>query len=1485
MKKSGLILAFMLALIMVVATACTTPPTSGGGGSNEIPDSENQEGKEFSIVFQNYDGSLLSTVTVEEGKPIVYDGELPAKTKEGYTCRFVGWTDGKNGTVTSLPLATADTIYVAVFEEKINTYAVTWKMPDGTLLDKDVSVPYGTTPEYSGKQPTKSEVGKVYTFIGWSTSASATQAEVLEAIKDNTVYYAVFTTNPNKYTVTWVVNGATVETDENVPHGSIPVYNGKTPTKPETEQYTYVYSGWSPEISAVTKDVVYTATFVEKLKTYSVTWVNWDGSVIYQEDVALGSTPKYSGELPTKTEGGEKFEFFAWSPNLSAASGDAVYTANFIEKDIEYSDFGAVGNGSADDFEALYKAHAYANATGAYSVVAQSGKTYYIHNTVPSESLIEWVNGIIDNTHSTSSNSQCIYGANENHVNANGLPTDCHGNLVTDGLKSWAEDKLSSLKRGRAVAIPVQTNVVWTNAKFTIDDTDIVPLTISGTTASAPTDKQYSTHIFSVTADGYEINEALSSTEYSASIAETMNNADFNSLLSSKTYLKALNEQIQKEGIGPDTSKLNINPGYPATVIIYNESLATEATRTIAGKSKTVDNQNVYIRYGGNANSGAAKRETILIDANGNVDPSTPIMFDYTRIVQVVICNMEIPELKIKGGEFTTLACREDVLFSVNSDGTKDVTGTAYKGAYINRGLQVKRSNVTIEGVKHYIENELTLADYANGLHGAHYNGFFNVTSCGNVTLDSCVMTGRRNYGVSGSYDFSASTVCGIYLKNCTQTNFWITESASGQVLAASRNDANAKLGMENSPTYGIQILWGVGGSNWCKNMEYYSCTLSRFDAHQGLYNGKIVDSTVTLISVIGMGDLYVENTEILCARPSANGNCVINLRDDYGSVWKGDIYISNVRAASMAKSFAIAYYKYNNHDFGYDCYLPNIHVDDFTLTNADYVTSLYLFGTSGDMTYYTHSMHLPVLSNGDTNVNVITMPQIFEIDDIFKYDYIISHRYAGQSFSEMSIPVKVTVNYKKPDGSILGTEIYTFDFNEIYTVTAKAYSGYVASLDSVSGCIAEDSKTVIDIYYSAVNAWDGTSVSTSLSGSGTKDSPYLITSGADLAWIRDNMDAKESFSGKFFKMTANIDLGGNHLMIGSYGNTTNMKAFAGTFDGNGYCILNLAVNDTTNDKSGTGLFAVVYKGAVKNLTVHGTVTSVDSMTGGIVGRLDNATLTNCTGFVTVNSTYADTGNYGTGGLIGFAQGANNTTVTNCVNYGAVVGNCQVGGISGVATGTFTGCANFGAVTGTASTDGKVGGISGVATGTITECVNYGYIKGITLAGGIVGSQSDGSVENCSNYGTVSGTNHVAGIVGGALWAENSSKTITNCKNVGTVMNSGYFGAGICGAGDQLTISGCSNYGTVGGTGDCAGGIIAAAYAGTTVSSCSNMGLVKGKTNLGGIAFKNEGTVKSCTNYGRFTLTTTTGTVAADGVVHTNNGTVSSCKNYGGAIE
>lgn len=52
--------------------------------------------------------------------------------------------------------------------------------------------------------------------------------------------------------------------------GSLPQYTGATPVKPQDKQYRYSFIGWSPEISEITGDTVYTAQYEAEQITYTV---------------------------------------------------------------------------------------------------------------------------------------------------------------------------------------------------------------------------------------------------------------------------------------------------------------------------------------------------------------------------------------------------------------------------------------------------------------------------------------------------------------------------------------------------------------------------------------------------------------------------------------------------------------------------------------------------------------------------------------------------------------------------------------------------------------------------------------------------------------------------------------------------------------------------------------------------------------------------------------------------------------------------------------------------------------------------------------------------------------------------------------------------------------------------------------------------------------------------------------------------------------
>ena len=163
--------------------------------------------------------------------------------------------------------------------------------------------------------------------------------------------------------------------------------------------------------------------------------------------------------------------------------------------------------------------------------------------------------------------------------------------------------------------------------------------------------------------------------------------------------------------------------------------------------------------------------------------------------------------------------------------------------------------------------------------------------------------------------------------------------------------------------------------------------------------------------------------------------------------------------------------------------------------------------------------------------------------------------------------------------------------------------------------------------------------------GLGTESSPYLIASTTD--W--DNLSAAviggETYSGKYFKMTANV--GTVSTTVG-----TSASAFNGTFDGNGHT---LDVNiSNSNADTRTAPFAWAGGSAViKNLHVTGSLTNT-ARTSGIVGSCNATTqISSCRVSATISG-----GNHTSGISISGGQ------ITNCLFDGKINGTASTAGFA-----------------------------------------------------------------------------------------------------------------------------------------------------------------------------------------------------------------------------
>lgn len=204
------------------------------------------------------------------------------------------------------------------------------------------------------------------------------------------------------------------------------------------------------------------------------------------------------------------------------------------------------------------------------------------------------------------------------------------------------------------------------------------------------------------------------------------------------------------------------------------------------------------------------------------------------------------------------------------------------------------------------------------------------------------------------------------------------------------------------------------------------------------------------------------------------------------------------------------------------------------------------------------------------------------------------------------------------------------------------------------------------------------------------------------------------NLSGVSFYLANDIALTGAWTPVGN-GVSAVKDFFAGTFDGCGHTISGLNVQ-------GQGLFAAINQATIRNLNVSGTVSSTVNYVGGIVGKVQDGTIENCSFSGSV------TGGGYTGGIAG-GLSSNNVTISGCVNAADVTGT-TAGGILGY----------------------------GKKIVAIRDCYNTGSVTGSAKAGGIVGQLQKGTIENCYSIGDIGGKASQKG----GIFAF-SSATVKNC--------------------------------------------------------------------------------------------------------------------------
>lgn len=341
----------------------------------------------------------------------------------------------------------------------------------------------------------------------------------------------------------------------------------------------------------------------------------------------------------------------------------------------------------------------------------------------------------------------------------------------------------------------------------------------------------------------------------------------------------------------------------------------------------------------------------------------------------------------------------------------------------------------------------------------------------------------------------------------------------------------------------------------------------------------------------------------------------------------------------------------------------------------------------------------------------------------------------------------------------------------------------------------------------------------------------FQINSAGDLAWIATQSDDEDVMS-RTFNLTANIDLSAHYWVP--------IMNFAGTFNGNGYTISGLTINEShtfdvshvlkENGREVTypncikvysndyhflyGLIGHVSGSAeINNVIVSGNITlsfNVSSrqafhsyifevLIGGVVGGVlftndkQTLTMTNCVSKVVIKSTLSNSG-------AGFLGSLSDTLIVGGI-VGLIGNHEQNGGVGPADRVLVQNCINFANVNTTTIGGGKYTTTAGIvgqlAFGEIIHCVNYGYVTGagkatggiVAVAPGVGGTGKDpdysASITDCLNFGDIQGKKDesgepcTGGVVGVASDDENGSSQfsyVAHCANFGDVSGCGGLG-------------------------------------------------------------------------------------------------------------
>ena len=429
-----------------------------------------------------------------------------------------------------------------------------------------------------------------------------------------------------------------------------------------------------------------------------------------------------------------------------------------------------------------------------------------------------------------------------------------------------------------------------------------------------------------------------------------------------------------------------------------------------------------YIRHGANTSAGYVRQDIIVVNPDGTL-ADDEVIWDFKESDQFIHNWAGTKFKKDSNGHPTWLGAKivhTQALTSIQIVEANDepitvenaifnrkvctvVPETNYENVYhaYSRGISIRRCNSTVKNIKHCNLEEPefhAISNSAGNIGSQTWKDYYGVDVTkgkdGYFTDDK----GSR-YFINQSYPYGGmlgfTNTYNSKAVDCQLTGrtvYYEAKTTSATPIAMGSYDLHIQ-GSSHITIDNVQQLndindtqyWGIMNSNRAKNLKFIDSSLSRFDAHEGFWNGEFINTTFgRYINVIGGGHLLIDG----CTRNV--GSSFISLRGDYGSTFDGTIEIKNCTMQGLkeyrrtppadayygesamlyvingAGSYSTNYnspefayisgnagsFPYLKWDFGYTCYMPQHLVIDNFMLNPNCSAQLYIYNNIIDQAF-----------------------------------------------------------------------------------------------------------------------------------------------------------------------------------------------------------------------------------------------------------------------------------------------------------------------------------------------------------------------------------------------------------------------------------------------------------------------------------------------------------------------------------------------------